>query len=131
MRRAKVLLFVLCITAIMGCKDAKVEGAQVISPKEAHTLLQTNNILLIDVRTPEEFDSEHIQNAKNFDFKSNAFNEAIKTLEKEVPTIVYCRSGKRSTKSIKNFRDAGFTKLYMLKGGLIKWKDKGYKTVTE
>ena len=131
MRNAKVLLCVLCFTALMGCKDTKVEGAEVISPKEAHTLLQTNDILLIDVRTPEEFDSGHIENAKNFDFKSNAFNEAIQTLEKEQPIIVYCRSGKRSAKSIKNFREAGFTKLYMLKGGLLKWEDTGYKTTSK
>ena len=72
----------------------------------------------------------HIYNAQNINFLGSTFTEDIKKLNKKDPIIIYCRSGKRSAKSIKKLLKAGFTEIYDLEGGILKWKKDGYKLNT-
>ncbi len=85
--------------------------------------------VIIDIRTKPEYDSGHIENAVMIDFYSKNFYEEISKLDKSKTYFVYCRSGNRSGKSLKQFKNAGFTQVYDLKGGINAWKAKGNKTV--
>ncbi|WP_341215673.1 rhodanese-like domain-containing protein [uncultured Wocania sp.] len=125
-----LVAFLVVTTIIVSCNKKSKSEVKVVSVEDMQTLLQLDNIQLIDVRTPKEFKEGHIENAQNIDFLSSNFAENIKKLDKNKPLIVYCRSGKRSTKSIKELLAAGFTEIYNLEGGIIKWKHKGFEVNT-
>ena len=76
---------------------------------------------LVDVRTPEEVAAGAIPSAINMDFFSNEFESKIKTLDKNRPVLVYCKSGGRSGKTAKRLNKMGFKEVYDLKGGFSSW----------
>jgi rhodanese-related sulfurtransferase len=102
-----------------------------ITVEEAHALIQNNennnNLALIDVRTPEEFNQEHIQNASNIDFYSDNFKEELSRLDKTKTYVIHCRSGGRSSQTLDIMRELGFREVYNM-GGIIQWKEKGFPT---
>lgn len=94
-----------------------------ISSSEAVQLIHdTNELLIIDVRTPIEYDSTAIQNAMNIDVKSNNFQENIQKIDKTKPILVYCRSGRRSLMAMNTMQQLGFAEVYNLLGGIIAFK---------
>ena len=79
---------------------------------------------LIDIRTPTEFSSGHIENAVNVDFfNQHNFKAAFTKLDKKKPLYIYCRSGNRSSRAAKQLAGLGFEKIYDLKGGYMKWRN--------
>jgi len=102
----------------------------VVSPEEMKTLLELEDIQLIDVRTAQEYSEGHIDNAQNIDYFSETFEADIAKLDKNKPVIVYCKSGNRSAKCAKKMEEAGFVKIYDLDGGISKWRHEG-NTITQ
>lgn len=78
--------------------------------------------MVIDVRTPEEYNKGHLQNAVNYDWNGNDFKEKTASLGKSQTLFVYCLSGGRSADAIKQLRLDGFQNIYELKGGIMKWR---------
>lgn len=97
-----------------------------LSPAELQLLMQQEGVQLIDLRTPKEFQSGFIENAQNIDFLSPTFEQELLKLDKNKPLILYCRSGRRSAKSYKKWFQAGFTEIYDLEGGIVKWRNGGF-----
>ncbi|WP_395075692.1 rhodanese-like domain-containing protein [Flavobacterium sp.] len=79
---------------------------------------------LVDVRTPEEFDVEHLGNATNINWNSPDFESKIKVLNKKKPIFVYCKAGGRSIKAATKLAELGFTEIYNLEGGILSWNSK-------
>ena len=75
-----------------------------ITPQETFTLIQDNqnspDVVILDVRTPEEFAKEHIENAINLDYYSQTFRDELNNLDKDKTYLIYCRSGNRSGKAL-------------------------------
>lgn len=123
-----IILSLALATSVFSCAKQSSGNAKTVSAEKVQTLLQQpDNVLLIDVRTPKEFKEGHIENAQNIDFLAPTFQDNIKKLNIEKPIIVYCRSGRRSAKSTKILQEAGFTEIYDLQGGIIKWEQEGFK----
>ncbi len=80
---------------------------------------------LIDVRTPEEFNTGHLLTAVNIDWKGTDFDRKIETLDKSKPVFVYCHSGNRSHEAAKKMESLGFKEIYELKGGIKAWSETG------
>ncbi|MBK8026894.1 MAG: rhodanese-like domain-containing protein [Chloroflexi bacterium] len=78
---------------------------------------------LLDVRTPEEFASGHLANAANISVETLADNLA--SVPKDVPIVVYCRSGNRSAQAAQILAQNGYTAIYDL-GGINDWQAAGY-----
>ncbi len=72
---------------------------------------------VVDVRTPNEFNAGHFDNAINMDFYSPDFPKQLDTLDKTRPVYLYCRSGIRSAKAAKMLVEKDFEEIYDLKGG--------------
>lgn len=72
--------------------------------------------ILIDVRTPEEFNAGHIQKALNINFFDENFIEQIQELPTDKPLYIYCRSGKRSLNASKALSQLGL-EVVNLEGG--------------
>ena len=127
-RHLFIVLYTLCCLSVASCKGQQDnDKVKAITPRETQVLLKSDNVQLIDVRTPEEYNTGYIANAQNIDYFSPTFDEDIKKLDKEKPVIVYCKSGRRSTKSSEILLNAGFVNIYNLKGGITQWKLEGLK----
>ena len=79
----------------------------------------TPDAVLIDVRTPAEFNGGKLPGAKNIDIFSKDFLNQIDKLAKDKTYLLYCRSGNRSGQACNIMAGRGFTKLYNLSGGVM------------
>lgn len=122
MKKLLSIAVVLIVLVNLGCLETKNEYNTLVTADEMLDILQIEDAQLIDVRTPEEFSKEHIKNAQNIDYNSPSFDDDISKVDKTKPVIVYCKSGNRSGKCAKKLKEAGFTKVYDLEGGISKWK---------
>lgn len=77
----------------------------------------TEGTIVIDVRTPEEFASGHLQGAVNIDVQSPDFMAQVSQLDPGADYFIYCRSGNRSGQAISQMANMGFTS--MINGGSV------------
>lgn len=87
---------------------------------------KTKNPLIIDVRTPQEFNIGHIENAKLIDFYATNFREQLIKLPKNQTIFLYCKSGNRSGQAYQLLHNAGFKNVKELRGGIGAWQQAGY-----
>jgi rhodanese-related sulfurtransferase len=94
-----------------------------LSPKEVLDK-KTNdpNVIVVDVRTPEEYAAGHIENARLINFYDTNWSEQMSQLDKNKPVIVYCAVGGRSGKAYATLQKLGFKSIYDMKGGFDAWK---------
>lgn len=119
----KKLLFVLAIGFFSFTGFS--QEISVIEPQKYHQDISSDEVQLIDIRTPKEFKDGHIKGAKNIDFLADDFMYHFEKLDKSEPVYIYCRSGNRSSKASAKLAKAGFTEIIDLKGGYKAWT--GYK----
>lgn len=103
--------------------------SETISVDEAETKMENPEVLVLDVRTPDEFNQGHIKGAKNINVLDHSFNKKVAKLSKDQPIVVYCRSGSRSAKAQSIMEDQGFTETYNVRGGIMAWQAKDKKVV--
>ncbi|MBL9114696.1 MAG: rhodanese-like domain-containing protein [Verrucomicrobiaceae bacterium] len=93
-----------------------------VDANQAATLLEDNkSVIVLDVRTSDEFEEGHIANAKNIDFQEDTFEGLVGKLDKSKPYLVHCAAGGRSTAALDIFDKLGFTKVHHLDGGIKAW----------
>ncbi|MFT5819920.1 MAG: rhodanese-related sulfurtransferase [Crocinitomix sp.] len=101
--------------------EASKEVKRVTKSEFKTFLAEHENVQLIDVRTADEFQAGAIDAASNIDYNDPKFEANINTLDKDVPVLIYCRSGGRSAKALKIFEENGFTHVLELEGGYLNW----------
>jgi rhodanese-related sulfurtransferase len=120
------LLFLL-ITAYNYLKPKESRNYTSINTDEARRMLENDqNIMLIDVRNENEYNSEHLKNAKNIPL--NQLEKRIKKLPRDKDIIIYCQTGSRSIRAIRKLEVNGFNRLSHMHEGLRGWKINGYPT---
>ncbi len=121
---------VIGVVLTSGCVQA--QRIEDITPQAVFTLIQDNqnnpDFVIIDVRTPEEFAEEHIENAINVDFRSETFRDELNKLDKNKTYLVYCRSGGRSGSALEIMKELNFREVYNMLGGINVWKSEGLPT---
>tara|TARA_B100001173_G_scaffold192416_1_gene166010 strand:- start:186 stop:488 length:303 start_codon:yes stop_codon:yes gene_type:complete len=81
-----------------------------------------NDSVIIDVRTPEEFEISRIPDSINIDFNNPVFfMQEIQKLDKNVSYYIYCRTGVRSANSCLLMKELGFDRTHNLLGGIVEW----------
>ncbi|MCU0467795.1 MAG: thioredoxin domain-containing protein [Arcicella sp.] len=99
--------------------------AQVLSVDEFEKkYAESSTAQLVDVRTSGEYGGGHLPKAQNIDYRSADFAQKIQTLDKTKPVFVYCLAGGRSAEAATIFKQNGFTEVYDLGGGYLKWTTK-------
>ena len=84
---------------------------------------EVSDNVILDVRTPMEFNEIRIPNSKLLDISSpNDFLEGLKLLDKSKSYFIYCRSGNRSSKACFIMNSMGFKKTFNLLGGILEWE---------
>jgi rhodanese-related sulfurtransferase len=81
------------------------------------------NLVILDVRTPDEYNTEHIPGAINIDVEDASFQDEVGALDRDKMYLVYCRSGRRSCIATDIMSTMGFSTLYNMVDGINDWKD--------
>lgn len=110
----------------MSCKGQTSTAIETIDAKSYSEKINTTpKAQIIDVRTPEEFASGHIDNAANINWFDADFATKMASYDKTKPVFVYCKVGGRSIKAANKLAEMGFTTIYNLDGGILKWESAG------
>ena len=117
------LLSILLVIILVGCSSPpqpKLEYKK-ITPNEAMAMIDENNaIVILDVRTQEEFEKGHIKNAvliPDYEVKDTA---EMTLYDKSEIILVYCRTGRRSESASKELISMGYTNVFDF-GGIVDW----------
>lgn len=127
----KIILLILLIISVLliGCtssnndKETVKEKASVtkITAEEAKQRLDSEeDIILVDVRTPEEYKEEHIKNAILLTLDTISEKASTVIPDKDAVYFVYCRSGNRSATAAAELVKMGYKNIYDL-GGIKNW----------
>lgn len=132
MKKSPLVLIFLFNVFIYSCTNGQgVTQTQVLNSIEFQKKIQdTPNAIVVDVRTPDEFNRGHLQNAINIDVNNENFGNQIGRLDKTKPVLIYCLSGSRSAYAAKVMRTNGFKEVYDLSGGMMKWRAAGLPETT-
>ncbi|MCP5029322.1 MAG: rhodanese-like domain-containing protein [Actinomycetia bacterium] len=110
-----------------GPVNAAQKGFSIIAPGTAARVLEDPpaDLVILDVRTPDEYAEGHIEGSVLLDFYAADFAELLAGLDPEVPYLVYCRSGNRSGQTTQLMEGLGFSTVYDVDGGVIAWAEAG------
>ncbi len=130
----KKLIFFLLVIFLIGMvvysnpqektEEVDINVEQALELIEKHA--EEERFLLLDVRTPGEFDEGHLKGAINLDFYSEDFRDRLAELDPEYTYLVYCRSGNRSAMTVSIMEEMGINRAYNLLGGIIAWEAEGH-----
>ena len=94
-----------------------------VSSAFAEQKLNKKKVVVLDVRTTQEFNEGHLPNAVHIDvLDSVAFVQQITKLKKRKTYLVYCKSGRRSAKAATIMEQQGFRHIWNMDGGITAWK---------
>jgi rhodanese-related sulfurtransferase len=111
---------------------AEISGISTISVDAAAAITDNppDDLVVLDVRTPEEFAEGHLEGAVLVDFYAADFAEQLAALDTDVPYLVYCRSGNRSGQALGVMEQLGFTSAVDVDGGIVAWTGAGLPVTT-
>jgi len=117
---AIILVALLGMQQLMPADGVDVKQAQIMSQQGA---------LLLDVREPGEYSAVHAPNAKLIPL--GQVSSRLKEIEayKDKPIVVMCRSGRRSAQAVTILREAGYTQVSNVNGGILAWESDGLEVI--
>jgi len=106
-------------------------GIRTVSADEAADIYSNppDDMVVLDVRTPAEFEEGHLEGAILVDFYDADFVEQLADLDPDQPYLLYCRSGNRSGETIGVMQQLGFADVANVDGGILAWEQAGHPTV--
>jgi len=118
-----VMAFIAIVAGLVWTFLAgRSKGVRRLGPMEVTRLINSDDAVVVDVRSDAEFRQGHIINALNV--PENQLESQLSKLEKyrSRPVIAVCRAGQLSARAGAALRRAGFEDVYMLAGGLMAWE---------
>jgi rhodanese-related sulfurtransferase len=122
-----VAVAVIAILVMIARNASK--GISSISVQNVKELLSEDDLLILDVRSKEEFSAGHLKGSKNIPVQSLSLKIASLLDWKNKKVLVYCHSGGRSMAASQMLKKSGFTKIYNMAGGVSTWVGAGNKLV--
>jgi phage shock protein E len=108
---------------------APAEKIKEVTPEEVEKLLTANkNIVVLDVRTPEEYQMGHLAGATNISFIDTEFDKNVQAVAGKT-IVLHCASGSRSTKALELLKTKDFPMIYHMNGGYKAWVAAGKPVV--
>jgi rhodanese-related sulfurtransferase len=119
---APLFILGLLITGLLNGQDTT---GWAISAQKFKKLIKREKSMVLDVRTPDEYNTGFINSSSNLNvLDSLNFVNAIATLDKNKQYFLYCKSGRRSGKAMLMMKNMGFQNVRHLRGGITEWKGK-------
>ena len=116
------IILLVMVLLLAGCGKTTVENQyQQISQEEAKNMMDTQEVIVLDVREQSEFDAGHIPEAVLLPVGTITEATAAAVIpEKDSVVLVYCRSGNRSKTASQALVDLGYSNVYEF-GGINTW----------
>lgn len=111
-------IFIVMLASFSGVPAQKM---QLNSPKVKEVLKKNKSIVILDVRTPEEFAAGHLKGAQNIDIKQPDAYTKLDKLNQKTPYLVYCRTNHRSGMAVDYMMQKGFKNVYQMMDGFPGW----------
>lgn len=131
--RSLAIVVALATAATVLAAPSFAEKADHVDVAGATKLLDADDqIVVLDVRTPGEFDAIHIDGAKNIDVDGETFRTDVAALDRDKTYLVHCAAGipgGRSERAVEVMQELGFAKVHHLDGGINAWKESGEQVV--
>jgi rhodanese-related sulfurtransferase len=110
-------------------KKEEIQLSKDIFPSDAWELISKNkkgdDLVIIDVSTPQEYEDLHLDGAINVNLFSRFFKTRLGVMDKSRTYVIYCKMGGRSKIAKKLMQRLGFRKVYNIVGGTLLWKEEG------
>jgi rhodanese-related sulfurtransferase len=116
MKKISSILILFILIFLTACGNA---GYKNVSTDDAKKLIEDNEVIVLDVRTPEEFQGGHIPNAILIPLQE--LENRLTEIDKEKSYLVVCRSGNRSAQASEILSNNGFSTIYNMTGGMNNW----------
>ena len=136
MKKLSYVLSLMLLTGILaaGCAteaeepdtDVPVSQAVKIDAEEARRMMDEEEVIIVDVRTEEEYEEAHIEGALLLTLDQIDSKAESVIPDKEKTYLIYCRSGNRSAQAAEKLVEMGYANIYDF-GGIIDWP---YDTVS-
>lgn len=105
------------------------EGFFDVSAPAVKAYLKANpKAVVLDVRTPQEFNAGHLPNAKNINVLGSHFQKQVASLPKDKPVVLYCRSGARSRRALEQMKQMKFKHIVHMQHGILDWQRHSFST---
>ena len=117
----KIIPLLLGLLGLTANASAQSDSIKTVDAAQFAEFINSDSVLLVDVRTAEEYAAGHIANAKNIDVLKFDFKDQVEVLPKDKEIAVYCRSGKRSLMAANTLAKMGY-KVINLRGGWMEWE---------
>ena len=131
--RQLMVMTILFAAYSLNAFCAEVKVSTELSAQQAKELIAQHRndpeFVILDVRTPAEYQQGHIGGAVLLDYYSPRFNQSLDILDRSRTYLIYCRSGSRSGRTSQKLAALGFTKVYDLAGGVLAWNSRKYPLV--
>jgi rhodanese-related sulfurtransferase len=126
---ALVMALAVVVAACSGSESTAVtQSIELVSPAKAAEVIeeQPEGLVVLDIRTPEEYAEAHLADAIVVDYYAPDFADQLDALDKNVPYVLYCRTGNRSSDAVKTMKSLGFAQVYEIDGGIVNWYEQGF-----
>ncbi|WP_350289223.1 rhodanese-like domain-containing protein [uncultured Croceitalea sp.] len=121
MNTSKLTFFILSMF-LFACQTNKGQTIKIVNKEAIKADVIGKQTQLIDVRTAEEYESGHIDNAVNYNIiNRDTFLIQVQKLDKNQPVYLYCKMGGRSNRAANLLKEQGFKKIYDYSGGYNDW----------
>ncbi len=127
--RLSSLIFLAGILA-MTSVQAEDEAGEAVEKIDVHAAqeyaAQHENAVLLDVRTPAEYEMSHIPGAVNVNVQNDDFASMVAGLDKNKTYLVHCTKNPangRSARALETLQELGFRNLYSIEGGYVAWRE--------
>ncbi len=108
--------------------EAKAETEQTDVESVHGALSSGEDVTVLDVREPAEWEEAHISGAKHVPRGLLEYQAAEQLPDKEARIVIHCASGGRSALAARSLKEMGYTNLANMDGGINAWKERGYET---
>jgi rhodanese-related sulfurtransferase len=126
--KTKVLITLIAVFSIITFAQGQ-QLKQVTSKEAAQMLKSDKNLVIIDVRTAEEFKDGHIKGAINIDIRQPDAFVKIDKLNRNAKYVVHCRTNHRSQIAVDHMVQSGFKTIVQIMDGFIGWSQNGLPVV--
>lgn len=123
------LLVIGFVSVVVVVNKMQGKGINNVRVSDVVELLKEKDLLILDVRTKDEYKEGHIKNARNIAVQSLPQNVSSLLNWKEKNVLVYCHSGGRSAVAGQILKKNGFIKISNMIGGVSAWSVAGYQVV--
>ncbi len=119
----KILLFLsLFVFVHMFCAFA---DELLLPAQEAQALIERNKgndkFVILDLRSPDEYRQGHIKGARSVNYYATNFQRMVSLLDRDATILLYCQKGRQSTLALRAMTKLGFSRMYILDGGIDAW----------